>query len=157
MLWPILAAVILQWEAPALQRQCIEVILCIELKQSCCENLESVLSVFAKLSDLEIIFCHFKVCSCRLVTFVSWLESDNISPVFRYIFEICPLLMVCTWKKACSKHLQRCGTKYWCFMWAQWSTAWGVFMQLDGLFCAPQWVHIVLLLASFDVALPSER
>ena len=105
-----------QWfcseKPPASQRQCqcIEVILCIELKQSCCENLESVLSVFAKLSDLEIIFCHFKVCSCRLVTFVSWLESDNISPVFRYIFEICPLLMVCTWKIACSKHLQRSGT-----------------------------------------------
>ena len=38
------------WEAPASLQRCIEVNLHIELKQSYCENLESVLSVFAKLS-----------------------------------------------------------------------------------------------------------
>ena len=38
------------WEAPASLKRCIEVILCIELKQSYCEILESVPAVFAKLS-----------------------------------------------------------------------------------------------------------
>ena len=59
-----------QWfcseKPPASQRQCqcIEVILCIELKQSCCENLESVLSVFAKLSWNYLP----SLGGCRLVT-----------------------------------------------------------------------------------------
>ena len=38
------------WVAPASLERCIEVILRIELKQSYCENLESVPAVFAKLS-----------------------------------------------------------------------------------------------------------
>ena len=38
------------WEAPASLQLCIEFIACLELKQSYCENLESIPAVFAKLS-----------------------------------------------------------------------------------------------------------
>ena len=75
------------------------------------------------------------------------LETNNISPVCRHIMEICPVLMTCTEKIAFC--LQRSGTKYRYFIWAKWCTALRAVM-----------VHsergIVLLLASFDVDLPSE-
>ena len=153
MLWPILAAVILQWEAPALQRQCIEVILCIELKQSCCENLESVLSVFAKLSWNYLP----SLGGCRLVTCSVLAGIRQYITSLSIYFRDMPSFDGLYLKNCLQQTLAAFWDKYWCFIWAKQSTAWGALMQLDGPLCAPQWVHIELLLASFDVELPSER
>ena len=75
------------------------------------------------------------------------LKSDNTSQVCQYIFEICPVLWLVTEKFGIG--LQRSGTKYRYFIWAKRSTALRAVM-----------VHsvrsITLLLASFDIALPSE-
>ena len=45
-------------------------------------------------SCLEIFIHH-------LAAAVPFLETDNISPVCRYIFEIWPVLMACTWIAFC--------------------------------------------------------
>ena len=78
------------WEAPASLKWCIEVIRHIELKQRYCEIFESVPAVFAKFSRK---FC------CHLVAAVPLLDSDNILQFCRYIIDIWPVLMACTWKK----------------------------------------------------------
>ena len=66
----------------------------LELKQSYCEILKSVPAVFAKLA-WNFNF-HPSLSDCSALAGNSW--TDNISLVCRYIIEIWPLLMACTWK-----------------------------------------------------------
>ena len=78
------------------------------------------------------------------------LKTDNISPVCRYIIEVWPALMTCTWKNCVLlAAFWDIGTKYRYFIWAERSTA----------RCAVM-VHserrIALLSASLNAALPSE-
>ena len=80
------------WQARASLKLSIDNILCIELKQSYFEILESVSAVLAKIS------WYFHQSLQGLAAAVPLLEIDNISLVCRYIIEICPVLMACTWK-----------------------------------------------------------
>ena len=93
-------------------------------------------------SYLENLLCHQEAAKPVLPT-------DNTPPVCRYITEIWPVLMACTWKIAFC--LQRSGSKHRSFIWAKQSTVttWRAVMVHSEC-------HITLLLASFDVALPSE-
>ena len=93
-------------------------------------------------SYLEMFIRHYG----HLVAAMPLLETDNTSPVSRYIIEIWPVLMICTWKNR-----DLCfGTKHRCFIWAKRSTAQRAVMVHSAR-------SIALLLAPFDVALPSER
>ena len=78
--------------------------------------------------------------------------TDNISPVCRYIIEICPVLMACASivHEKIAFCLQRSGTKYRYFIWAKRSTARHPAMVRSAR-------SIALILASFDVSLPSIR
>ena len=60
------------WEAPASLKLSIEVIICLELKQSYCEILESVPSMCKVILKF----------SCYLDAAVPLLETDNLPPVF---------------------------------------------------------------------------
>ena len=79
----------LVWEATASLKQYIEVILRKGLKQSYCEILESVPAGFAKLSRNF----HPSLSGCSALA-----GNRHISLVCRYIIEIWPVLMACTWK-----------------------------------------------------------
>ena len=87
---------------------------------------------------LEIFIRHF-------AAVVSLLETDNISPVYRYIIRYALFWWLVPEKIAFC--LQRSETKYRYFIWAKRSTAWRAVM-VHSAGC------IALLLASFDVALP---
>ena len=81
------------WEAPASLQRCIEVILHIELKQGYCEIWSPDLPQYFE-KYLEIFIRH-------LAAAMPLLETDNISPVCRYIIEMWvmwPVLMARTWK-----------------------------------------------------------
>ena len=41
---------------------------------------------------------YFDIFICHFAASVPLLETDNISLVCRYIIQICPVLMACTWK-----------------------------------------------------------
>ena len=130
------------WQARASLKLSIDNILCIELKQSYCEILESVSAVLAKIS------WYFHQSLQGLAAAVPLLEIDNISLVCRYIIEICPVLMACTWKNRV-------------LLAAFWDKI-SIFHLGQTEHC---WAHgevhsarrIAILLAAFDVALPSER
>ena len=103
-----------------------------------CENLESVSAVLAKLSWNF----HPSLCCC------SALVGNQ-----QYLFVDILLRNALFWllvPEKISSCLQRSGTKYRFLMWAKRSTALHAVM-VHSARC------IVLLLASFDVALPSER
>ena len=123
------------WESPAPLKRSIEVILSIEQKQSYCEVLESVPAVSAKLSwNFCLQFPCWK--PTRYHRFVDILSRFNL---FGWL--VSEKIAIC---------LQRPGTKYRCFIWAKRSTARRAVMVHSAR-------SIALLLASFDVALPSER
>ena len=86
-----------------------------------------------------------------VVAAVPMLQTDNISQVCRYIIETWPAMIACNWKIVF--YLQHSGIKYRYFIWAKQSKTrrcWRAVM-----------VHstclITILLASLDIALPSER
>ena len=119
------------WEAPASLERCIEVILRIELKQSYCENLESVPAVFAKLSWNF----HLSLCGC------SALAGNQ-----QYI----ACLSIHYWDMTCFDGLN---LKKSC-------AACSILRQNIDVSFGPNGAsarRILLLLASFNVALPSER
>ena len=94
-------------------------------------------------SCLEIFIHH-------LAAAVPFLETDNISPVCRYIFEIWPVLMACTWKIAfCLHSLAVFWDKILIFHFGQRDCL----ARGDCPFCTQH--HA--LISSFDVVLPSER
>ena len=134
------------WEAPASLKRSIEVILCIELKQSYCEILESVPAVFAKLSwnfHPSLSNCSALAGNRQHMTGRD-MTCDNIWPV-----EIWPGRdMTCFDGFVLEKIafcLKRSGTKYRYFIWAKRSTAWRAAMVHSAL-------RIALLSVSFDVA-----
>ena len=84
----------------------------------------------------------------HLVAAVPLVETNNISPVCPYIVEIWPVLIACTWKirVLLAAFWDNCPTTYRHYIWAKRSSVM--------VHCARS---IALLLASFDVALPSDR
>ena len=127
------------WEALASLKRCSEVILRIELNRVTVKFWSHYLRYLQ--SHLEIFIPH-------LAAAVPLLETANQSPVCRYIIEICPILMACTWKNCVLLAA----------LWDKISILYLGQMEHcsvrgDGSLCA----RIALLLASFDVALPSER
>ena len=129
--WPIFAAVILLnfalWKAPASLKQWSEVILRMELKQTYCEILEPVPAVLA---------------SCNFQGYLEILICHLVSIYYR--------VMTCFDGLYLKKCLQRFESKYRYFIWAKRNTAQRAVMVHSAS-------SIALLLASFDVALPSER
>ena len=128
------------WEAPASLKWSIEVILCIELKQSYCEILESVPAAFGRLSwnfRLSLSFCSSLAGNRQYITCLSIYYRDMTCFDGLYLKKIA----IC---------LQRSGTKYWWFIWADLCTARRAVMVHSAR-------SIALLLTSCDVALPSER
>ena len=124
---------------PASLQLCIEVIIHIELKQGYCEILSPNLQFLQ--SYLEIFICH-------LASAVPLLESDNISPVCRYIMRYDLFWWLVPEKIGFC--LQYSRTKYQYFIWAKRSIARRAVMVHSAR-------RIALLLATFEVALPSER
>ena len=127
------------WEAPASLKLCIEVILCTELKQSYCEFFwnffESVPAVFAKLSwnfRPSLSVCSSLAGNRQYITYLSIYYLDMTYFDGLYLKKS---------RFACSN---------WYFIWAKWSTARRAVMVYSAR-------SITLLLASFDVALTSER
>ena len=124
------------WKAPASLKRCIEGILHIELKQSYCETFWVSACSFAKLGW----HFHQLLRGCWKPTMYQ-LFVDTLSRYDLFWWLAPEKIAFC---------LQHSGTKYRYFIWAKRSTA----------LCAVM-VHsarsIALLLASFDVALPSER
>ena len=133
MLWPILQMWIIWCEKPpASLEQCTEVILSIELKQSYCENLDSVSAVFAKLSWNF----HLSLgCCSALGENLQYIRLLLLYRRFVNAIEIWPVLMpvVCTWKNGVLL-----------------AAFWGKI----SIFHLGQTEHS---LASFDVALPKEH
>ena len=136
------------WEATASLKQSIEVILCIELKQSYCEILESVPAVFAKLSwnfrpslnvcsslagNWQYIIYHLFVDILSRHDLFWWPVPEKIA--------ICLQEVAAFWDKISMFHL---GQKEHC----------SAHVDLVMVHSAHS---IVLLLASFDVVLPRER
>ena len=136
-----LAAVILQCEKPL--HHCSDALKSSWLKQGYCEILESVPALVR--SYLEIFTRH-------LAAAVPLLKTDNTSPVCRYIIEIWPVLMACTWKN--------------CVLLAAFWDKMSIFhlgqtehrsARGDGPLCTPQCGRIALLLASHRMALTTKR
>ena len=127
------------WQIHAFLKQSVEVILCVELKQ---KFWSQHLQYWRRY--LEIFIRHFAAA-------VPLLKTDNISPVYQNVIEICPVLII-GWRvpEKIMFYLLCSETKYRYFIWAKRSTARRAAMVHSAR-------SIAFLLASFDVVLPSER
>ena len=102
---------------------------------------------------LQYLRSYLEIFTPHLAAAVLLLKTDNTSPVCRYVIIIIWSRYDLFWLLVPEKIafcLQRSGTKYRYFIWAKRSTARRAVMVHSAR-------RIALLLASFDVALPSER
>ena len=109
----------------------------------------AILKIWSQL--LLFVQSYFEKFLCHQAAAVPVLPTNNISLVCRYITEIWPVSMACTWKICVllAEFWGKIMPKYRYFIWAKRSTALCTVMIHSA--CS-----IVLLLASFDVLLPSE-